>query len=122
MIELIKLINDKLSTVGRAYLEEAPQNCTFPYITFQFLITTEDFQREIFPLEVNVWGNDPDTTDIEEMADQIDRMLHRFKYYQKNVLQTSIYRVNRDMVPDPDPGIRRRMLLFNCKTYIRRSE
>lgn len=122
VIELIKLVNDKLNTVGRAHLEEAPQNEPFPYITFRFMPSIEDFEREIFPLEVNVWGNDPNTTDLEEMSDKIDHLLHRFKYYEKNILQTSMYRVNRDMVPDPDPGIRRRMLLFHCKTYIKRSE
>lgn len=122
MTELIRLVNAVLNTIGDAYLEEAPQNKTFPYITFRFLPSIENYQREIFILQVDVWGSDNDTTEIEEISDRIDHVLHRMKYYDTDVLQTTIYRESREMVPDPDPNIRRRMLQFECKTYIRRSE
>lgn len=118
MKEFLELIYGLLSGIGTTSLEEAEQGAQFPYITYSLQPSIEDFQREIFILEVNVWDNSQDTEPIEKMADDIDKLLHRYKYYKKNELQTSIYRMNRSMIPDPNPEIRRRQLMFECKTYI----
>ena len=122
MIDFLEFINKKLSAIGTAYLQEKDQeNTDYPYMTFSLPQSQENFQREVFILEVNVWDIDTDTTALDTMADQVCRTLHRLKYYKKNVLQTSIYRLNRSMVPDPDPRIRRRYLTFECKTYLKGS-
>jgi hypothetical protein len=119
MTELIKLIYDTLSAVGTTFLEDALQGTDYPYITFYLQTSFEDYQRERFVLEVNVWDNQDDTTRLEQMVTDIDALLHRMKHYEKDVLQTSIYRESRQMIPDPDPTIRRRRLVYECKTYIR---
>ena len=118
MEEFLKLIFTLLSGVGTTFLEEALQGTAFPYITYSLQPSIENFQREIFILEVNVWDRSQDTLALDQMADDIDKLLHRYKYYKKNELQTSIYRMNRAMIPDPNPEIRRRQLMFECKTYI----
>lgn len=118
MLNLLELIKTKLEAILPTYLEEAPQGTSYPFITFSLSSSSENYQREIFILEVNVWDRTNDTTSLEGNAEQVDLALHRFKYFKKDELQTSIYRFNRSMIPDPDPLIKRRQLLFQCKTYI----
>jgi hypothetical protein len=119
MIDLIKVIYERLSPLAQTFLEEGLQATNFPYITFTFNPSTENFQREIFILEVNVWDNQKDTTALEELANDVNKALHRYKYYESGKIQTSVYRMNRGMVSDPDPTIRRRRLMFECKTYLK---
>lgn len=122
MLAFLELIENKLNAILPSFLEEPPQGTPYPYATFEFNPSQEDFQREILILEINVWDKNTDTTALETYADNIDKALHRFKYYKKDVLQTCIYRLNRSMIADPEPLIKRRHLLFQCKTYFQRSE
>ena len=118
MLTLLELVKERLEEILPTYLEEAPQGTAYPFITYSLTSSTEDFQREILILEVNVWDRNNDTTALEGYADQVNLAFHRFKYFKKGELQTSIYRFGRSMIPDPDPLIKRRQLLFQCKTYL----
>lgn len=118
MIDLGNLIDARLKEVhSRVYVEQAPQGTVFPYVVYILPNSTEENHREDFILEVQVWGNSKNTNEINNIAHNIDKKLNRLKYLDTN-MQTSIYRVNRLMVPDPDPAIRRRELRYNCKTYL----
>jgi len=122
MTDLLEVIQSRLNVILPTYLEQAPQGTQYPFITYSLNSSQENFIREIFILEINVWDQTNDTTALEGYADEVDLAFHRYKYFKQNVLQTSIYRMNRGMIPDPDPLIKRRQLLYECKTYLKRSE
>lgn len=122
MQAFLELINGILNGIIQTYLQEAPQGTSYPYATYEINPSDREFQRDLIILEINVWDNTTDTTNLETTVENIEKALDRFKYYEKDVLQTSIYLMNRSMVADPDPLIKRRQLLFQCKTYIKRSE
>lgn len=118
MTELIKLVFQKLSEVSSTYLEQAPQDTSFPFIVFKFPNSDDDKKREDFILEVNIWDKTTDTTTLESLTTQVENKLDNLRYLSSgDKIQTNIYRVNRLMIPDDDVNIRRRMIRFVCKTY-----
>ena len=119
MTELHKYVFETLSAINsKCYLEKAKDSAVCPYIVFRFPTSVDDFQKEDFILEVDVWDNLSDTTRLEALVTSIDTALHSLKYYESGVLQTCIYRLNRLMLPDPDEKLRRRQLRYICKTYL----
>ena len=109
----------------RSYFEKAPQrdpatglSPAYPYVTFVFPSSNAVFRREDFILEVDLWGNDPDTTALEELTSAVDAVLDRKMVFIKNELAVRFYRVNRSMIPDPDDRLRHRQLRYECKTYL----
>ncbi len=119
MIELGKFIDQELKKVhDRVYHEQAPQGAELPFVVYTFPNSTENFEREDFVLEINIWGMAPGTLDIEQLTDDLDKHLHRLHHYENGKLQVSIYRVNRIAVPDPNRDIRRRQLRYQCHTYL----
>ena len=119
MNELLKNIYELIRTVtANVYLEEAPENAKFPIVTYKLTTSIEDFQKEDFILEVNVWNNNTNTLTLEELTENIDNTLHRSALYSNNQVQFNIYRTNRLMIDDPDRKIRRRQLRYVVKAYI----
>jgi len=119
LIDFLTYIYQQLSTCSdRLFLELAPQGTLFPYVTYNVPTSLYGENREDFILEVDVWGNDTNTFDIEVMTDNIDRLLNKSKMLDSNI-QVSIYRINRMMIPDEDENVRRRQLRYQCKTYFR---
>lgn len=115
MTDLLEVIYEKLSEVGAAYFEQAPQDATLPYIVFTIPSTSEDFQRELLFLEVRCYDDDTDTTELERMANDVKSTLHRYKHYDADRLSTVIYFMSRNIIEEDYH--RRRDLRFVCKTY-----
>lgn len=119
MIPLGNHIDKELRKLhGRVYHEEAPQDAELPYITYNFPTSNENYQREDFILEIDVWGKAPYTVPLETLVNSIDSALHRSQYYAAGVVQASTYRINRLAIPDPDQDIRRRQLRYQVHTYL----
>lgn len=130
MNTFLGVIGDKIeafSGITRVYNERAPKNTEYPYIIYNIVNSDPDFQRQDFVLEVDVWGNNSNTTQIENLTDLIDgdgdlnptnpSGFNRFKYFSSGVLQFNAYRMSRLTLPDSDEKIRRRQLRYEIKTY-----
>lgn len=123
MIALLKYLKDTITGVhARSYLEEAPEDLSgtrpaFPYVVYSLPTSNEVEHREDFILEINLWDYGADTTALEELTQNMDDALNR-KHYLATGLLVVIYRINRMMIPDPDPAIRRRELRYQVKTYM----
>lgn len=117
MINLLELITTKLKEVNsRVYLEQAPERTEFPYLVYTLPNSTEQEQREDFILAITVWDDSNDTVILETLADNVDKKINRLKYIDGNI-QVCFYRINRLMLTDPNPNIRRRELRYQAKTY-----
>ena len=126
MNDWLKMIYEKLLTIHtRVYQEEAPQidpatgePPIFPYVVFKIPTITPMFVRDDIILEVTIWGDNKDTTVIENLTDSIDNALNRYLYYEPGVISTRLYRIGRLAIPDPDERLRRRELRYICKTFM----
>lgn len=119
MIELRVELNKLLKEIHpRVYFMKAPDTATFPYIVYDLPQSFTDDDLEVFNLDIDIWDNNTDTTEIESLANQIWKALDRLNFINDDV-QFSIYRQSRHTVEDDDPRIRRRTLIFSVRYYDR---
>ena len=70
-------------------------------------------------MDVDLWDNKTDTTELETLASVLWKELNRYHYSDEHI-QFSIYRENR--MPELDEteiGIRRRKLIFQLRYFDR---
>src|SRR5690606_23896298 len=120
---LQRFIVEQLTAIHpRVYLEWAPQGATYPLVVYQLPTSDEVIERrEDFILEVDVWDQPEDGSTIasQNLSDRIDQAFNRLSYTDAGGWSSRFYRVNRLMIPDPDPNIRRRQLRYEIRTYRR---
>lgn len=120
MIDLAKAIRTKLlDHHPRVYLTNAPDDATFPYVVFHFPTGFSQGEMMIYNLDVDVWGKDPDTTEIDGIAHDIWLGLNRMRYLD-DTGQFTVYWMNRLMLDDDEPQIQRRKLIFQVRYLDRR--
>lgn len=121
MIELRKVISSELKKYhNKVYYHNASKDQSFPYVVYNFPNSFMNDDQEVFNLDVDIWDNKDDTTELETIACNIWRGLHRYRYIDENI-QFSIYRDNR--LPPLDEGeknIKRRKLIFEVRYFDRR--
>jgi len=126
-LELQRQITTFLTTKAiRVYFEGAPDNAVYPYIVYNLVSSNEMLSnREDFDLEIDIWDNSSDTTNIETITGNIDgdgnvftpSGLHR-KMWFINGFSAKCYRINRLIIPDEDKRIRRRQLKYIIHSYL----
>lgn len=120
MIELRKQLNKILKTIHpRVYYMKATDKKTFPYIVYDLPQSYSDGEQEIFNLDIDVWDNNQDTTELETLSRIIWNELDRYHFIDED-MQFSIYRQGRFTIDDDDPRIKRRTLTFNIRYFNRR--
>lgn len=120
MINLRRTILQKLRTYhNRVYYQNAPKDAVFPYVVFNFPNSFDNENQEVFNLDVDVWDNKSDTTEIETITSNIWRGLNRYRYLDDDI-QFSVYRDNRLPTLDEDEiNIKRRKLIFQLRYFDR---
>src|SRR5690625_4399303 len=95
MIELRKVIVNKLREYhDKIYYHQASKDNPFPYVVYNFPNSFTNDDQEVFNLDVDIWDNKDDTTELETIASDIWRGLHKYRYIDENI-QFSIYRDNK---------------------------
>lgn len=115
MINLLKFIYSQLSQVTQVYQEQAQEDAKMPYAVFKCDTLDNIDHKDLHVLEVNVWDNNTDATDLENITDSIIKKLDRMKYIDLDFSAT-INKMTRLSLPDPGTSIRRREVRFEIKT------
>ena len=120
MINLRKATHQLLREIHpRVYYQRAPKDAVFPYVVYDFPNSFMETNQEIFNLDVDVWTNQNDTTELETIASTIWKALNRYRHID-NDIQFSIYRMNRLPPLDEDEiNIKRRKLIFQLRYFER---
>lgn len=121
MIELRTEINRLLKTYHqRVYFQQATNKTSFPYIEFDFPNSFTDEQQEVFSLDIDIWDDKNDTTEIETLASSIWKGLNYYRFMNENI-QFSIYQESRlPPLDEEESHLKRRKLIFQLRYFDRR--
>ena len=116
-ISIRKIIQKNIETIVKCYYRESDANAFYPYAVYDFEnIDLGDIHRDDLILTIDLWGKGRDTSQIEEMADQIERIFNAANLPWENVLPT-FYRISRKPIDDEDKTLIRRQLKFQVQNY-----
>lgn len=104
---------------SRVHYQTAPANTPMPYLIYNFLPSFTNEEQEVIPLDIDIWDNNPDTTDIETLAAELWKEFRKYRHLDEN-MQFVIHRESR--MPELDEaeiGIRRRKLTFQLRYFDR---
>ena len=114
---LRKIIQKKINSIVKSYYRIADAKADFPHSVYDFeSIDLGDIYRDDLILIIDLWGKGKDTTQIEEMADQIETMFNAVNLPGEEVLPT-FYRISRKPIDDEDKTLIRRQLKFLIQNY-----
>lgn len=117
MRELRKQIQSILKTIcNNVYYENGIKS--YPYVVFEITELTYDAGKHSCQLEINVINKGTDTTIVEQIADDIQKLLDSIVYSTPN-LQFRVFKGARKIVREEDKQIKRRRLLFELYYYMK---
>ena len=115
--DLRKLIKEQLQTVpGDTYHKSAPKDAAFPYKTFTLSSVAFVEARDDQELEIDLWDRSPDQKQIEEIADQIERLFAGAALPRPPIYPT-FFREARYNLEDPDKNLQHIQLRFLVQLY-----
>ena len=114
---LREIIQTNISSIIKSFYRVADEKEKYPYAVYDFeTIDLGDIARDDLILIIDLWGKGTDTSEIEEVADQIEAMFNAANLPNEDVLPT-FYRINRKPIDDPDKTLIRRQLKFQIQNY-----
>lgn len=114
---LRKIIQSNIQTIVKSFYRVADEKAHPPYAVYDFEnIDLLDINRDDLILIIDLWGKGKDTSQIEEMADQIEALFNSANLPDKDVLPT-FYRTSRKPIDDEDKTLIRRQLKFQIQNY-----
>ena len=117
-IEIRKSIQEILKTIhARVFFHVAPDTAVYPYVVFDLPNSIDSGTLENFVMDIDVWDDNLDTTDLETLISAIDVELHKKSVVIDDKVGFTIYRENRMTLTDEDPSIRRRKYIYQVRTY-----
>lgn len=114
---LRKIIQSNIKSIVKSYYRVADAKADFPHAVYDFEnIDLGDINRDDLILIIDIWGKGKDTSQIEEIADQIEAMFNAANLPNDEVLPT-FYRISRKPIDDEDKTLIRRQLKFQIQNY-----
>lgn len=114
---LRKIIQSNISAIVSSYYRSADDDANYPYAVYDFEnIDLGDISRDDLILVIDVWGKGNDTSEVEEIADQLEAKFNAANLPNEEVLPT-FYRISRKPVDDEDKTLIRRKLKFQVQNY-----
>ena len=115
--ELRKLIKEQLQTIpGDTYHKTASKDAAFPYKTFKLSSVAFVEARDDQELEIDIWDRSPDQKQIEDIADQIERLFANTTL-PRSPIYTTFFREARYNLEDPDKTLQHIQLRFLVQLY-----
>ena len=112
-----KIIQSNINNIVKSYYRVADAKAAFPHAVYDFeTIDLSDIHRDDLILIIDIWGKGKETSNIEEIADQIERVLNATNIPGEEVLPT-FYRISRKPIDDEDKTLIRRQLKFQIQNY-----
>lgn len=112
-----KIIQSNINNIVKSYYRVADAKAAFPHAVYDFEnIDLSDIHRDDLILIIDIWGKGKETSNIEDIADQIETVLNTTNIPGEEVLPT-FYRISRKPIDDEDKTLIRRQLKFQIQNY-----
>ncbi|WP_195929338.1 hypothetical protein [Clostridium sp. 1001270J_160509_D11] len=102
----------------RVYQIEADEDAEYPFLTFAIKTGYEEERKFIDTLAVEVWDEKEETTDIEDLADKIKKILDH-KIIDTEKINTVVYIDTRKNPTETKDEVNCRELRFELHTYFK---
>jgi len=117
-MELRTSIQTLLKTLhSRVFFNVAPDKAVFPYVVFSIPNSFMDGVLETFVLDIDVWDDKTDTTELETLIGTINNAIHRNTITITDKMGFTIHLENRLILQDDDPRIQRRKYVYQIRSY-----
>ena len=114
---LRKIIQSNIGAIVQTFYRTADKDCFYPYAVYDFEnIDLGDINRDDLILIIDIWGKGNDTSEIEDLADQIEKLFNAANMPEDDVLPT-FYRMSRKPIDDEDKTLIHRQLKFQIQNY-----
>lgn len=114
---LKKIIQSNIDRIVKCYHRKAEKDAMFPHAVYNFEnIDLGDINRDDLILIIDLWDKGYDTTNIDDIADQIESIFNAANLPDDDVLPT-FYRISRKPIDDEDKTLMRRQLKFQIQNY-----
>lgn len=114
---LREIIQSNINSIVKSAYRNIDDKEDYPYAVYDFEnIDLGDINRDDLILIVDIWGKGNDTSNIEEIADRIDKIFNAANMPGEEVLPT-FYRISRQPIDDEDKTIIHRQLKFQIQNY-----
>lgn len=111
--ELTRIFKTVIDEVHYEYVDDA---VPYPYLSYELdEIRNEDGKSWII-VEVNILNYGTTTTELELIADTLQRLLHKYHFINDKIQFTS-YKLVRNIIKEEDKKIRRRRLTFEIQLH-----
>lgn len=121
ILEIRKQLKTLMEATGKqVFYQKAAANAVYPYIVFDISNSVDDGTLERFVLDVDGWGNNENTFDLEQMMHLADQALHRATLYIQDggkQLGMSLYRESRLTFDETDRRVFRRRNIYQIRTH-----
>lgn len=115
VIKLRSFLENLLSSLdSNVFYEDASKDAKYPYLVYNLEDSFDDGSIESFPLIIDGWDNNNDTTNLENLMSKVDNSLHRLTGGDEELFFI-FYRSSRRTVRDPDKRLKRRQIEFEVK-------
>lgn len=120
MIELRSVLEQELLHIHPRVYHQRSVKDKFPYVLYNLSPGFVLDDQEVFDLDIDIWDNKDDTTDLETLASEIWNQFNRYRYLDENI-QFSIYRGSRSpLIDNKERNIKQRQLIFQLRYFDRR--
>lgn len=114
---LREIIQSKIDPIVKSYYRFASSTNIFPHAVYDFeSIDLLDINRDDLILIVDIWGKGKDTSQVEAITDQIEKLFNAANLPGEDVLPT-FYRISRKPIDDEDKTMIHRQLKFQVQNY-----
>jgi len=116
-IELRKELTRMFKTeIDEVHFEIADDSAPYPYLQYEIDEIRNEDGKSVIILEVNILDYGTSTITVETLADDVQKLLHKY-YFINDEIQFSSYKLVKNIVQEEDKKIRRRRLTFEIQLH-----
>jgi len=116
-IELRKELTRMFKTeINEVHFEIADDSAPYPYLQYEIDEIRNEDGKSVIILEVNILDYGTSTITVETLADDVQKLLHKY-YFINDEIQFSSYKLVKNIVQEEDKKIRRRRLTFEIQLH-----